>query len=101
MSSPAQSNGAQPLWHGRFGEGPAEELLAYTVSLPFDRRLAPDDLAGSKAHVKGLGRAGILSAEEVAALLTALDTVADELAADRFAYLPSDEDVHTAIERRV
>ncbi len=40
--------GGQPLWHGRFGEGPADELLAFTVSLPFDRRLASDDIAGSR-----------------------------------------------------
>ena len=50
----------QPLWHGRFGEGPSDELLAFTVSLPFDRRLAPDDLAGSRAHVHMLERVGLL-----------------------------------------
>ena len=45
------------LWQGRFGdEGPSDELLAFTVSLPFDRRLAADDLAGSRAHVRGLAR---------------------------------------------
>ena len=41
------------LWHGRFEGGPADELLAFTVSLDYDRRLAPDDLAGSRAHVRG------------------------------------------------
>ncbi len=47
------------LWQGRFGEeGPAEELLAYTVSLPYDRRLARDDVVGSRAHVRGLAAAG-------------------------------------------
>ncbi len=51
MSGAAYATG-QPLWHGRFGEGPADELLAFTVSLPFDRRLATDDLAGSRAHVR-------------------------------------------------
>ena len=47
--------GPQPqsrtLWHGRFGEGPSDELLAFTVSLPFDRRLADVDIEGSRAHV--------------------------------------------------
>ena len=57
-------NNAQPLWHGRFGEGPAEELLDYTVSLPYDRRLATDDLAGSRAHVAMLARTGLLTDEE-------------------------------------
>ncbi len=89
------------LWHGRFEGGPAEELLAYTVSLPFDQRLAPDDLVGSRAHVRGLARAGVLTADEAAEVLSALDTVAAELASGAFAFVPSDEDIHTAVERRV
>ncbi len=52
------------LWHGRFADGPADELLAFTESLSFDRRLAPDDLVGSRAHVGGLARAGILTDDE-------------------------------------
>ena len=45
------------LWHGRFEGGPADELLAYTVSLPFDQRLAPDDIAGSRPRARaGPGR---------------------------------------------
>ena len=48
------------LWHGRFADGPADELLAFTESLSFDRRLAPDDLAGSRAHVAMLARVGLL-----------------------------------------
>jgi argininosuccinate lyase len=89
------------LWHGRFAAGPADELLAFTESLSFDRRLAPDDLAGSRAHVAGLARAGILSDEEATAVLTALDQVEDELVDGAFGFVPSDEDIHTAIERRV
>jgi argininosuccinate lyase len=89
------------LWHGRFADGPAAELLAFTVSLPYDQRLAPDDLTGSRAHVRGLARAGILSAEETDAVLAALDEVGAELASGAFEFLPSDEDIHTAVERRV
>src|SRR5687768_14489905 len=89
------------LWHGRFEGGPADELLAYTVSLPFDQRLAPDDVAGSRAHVRGLVRASVLTDEEAEAVLAALDLVAAELAGGTFAFLPSDEDIHTAVERRV
>jgi argininosuccinate lyase len=91
----------QPLWHGRFGEGPAEELLAYTVSLPYDRRLAPDDLAGSRAHVAMLARTGLVSDDERAVIFTALNRVEQELEAGTFAFAPTDEDIHTAIERRV
>jgi argininosuccinate lyase len=89
------------LWHGRFAGGPAEELLAFTVSLPFDRRLADDDITGSRAHVRGLGRAGILDDTEVKAVLDALDQVSGELHDGTFSFLPSDEDIHTAVERRV
>src|SRR5690606_9396544 len=93
--------GVVTLWHGRFEGGPADELLAYTVSLPFDRRLAADDIAGSRAHVRGLGRVGLLTDDEVSSILAALDTVEAELADGRFEFEPSDEDIHTAVERRV
>ncbi len=89
------------LWHGRFADGPADELLAFTESLSFDRRLAPDDLAGSRAHVAGLARAGILTDDEASAVQAALDQAGEELADGSFAFVPSDEDIHTAIERRV
>jgi argininosuccinate lyase len=89
------------LWHGRFEGGPAEELLAYTVSLPFDRRLASDDIDGSRAHVRGLVRAGILTEGERDDILAALDQTEAELAADALAFVASDEDIHTAVERRV
>lgn len=75
--------------------------MAFTVSLPFDSRLATDDLTGSRAHVRGLNRAGILSDSECSAVLSALDVVEAELASGTFVFVDSDEDIHTAIERRV
>jgi argininosuccinate lyase len=89
------------LWHGRFAGGPADALLAFTVSLPFDRRLWRDDLAGSRAHVGGLARAELIDAGERDAILAALDTVEAELADETFAFAHTDEDIHTAVERRV
>jgi argininosuccinate lyase len=89
------------LWHGRFADGPADELLAFTESLSFDQRLAPDDLVGSRAHVAMLARVGLLTDEESAVVLTALDRVGTELQEGTFEFAPSDEDIHTAIERRV
>ena len=91
----------QPLWHGRFGDGPADELLAFTVSLPFDQRLATDDLAGSRAHVHMLSKVGLLTTEEYKVITAALDRVEQELTDGSFAFVPTDEDIHTAIERRV
>jgi argininosuccinate lyase len=89
------------LWHGRFAGGPADELLAFTVSLDYDRRLAVDDLAGSRAHVGGLAKAGLLTDEEAGVVLAALDRVEQELVSGEFVFERGDEDIHTAIERRV
>ena len=89
------------LWHGRLSGGTADVVMDYSVSLHYDRRLAEDDLAGSRAHVRGLGRGGLLTDDEVRGLLAALDQVGDELASGQFAASPGDEDIHTAVERRV
>lgn len=74
------------LWHGRLGSGTAAEVMAFTASLSVDRRLAADDLAGSRAHVRGLGRGGLLTAEEVSTLLAALDRVEHELETGSFVF---------------
>ena len=90
------------LWQGRFGdEDPAEELLEYTVSLPYDKRLGPDDVAGSRAHVRGLAASGIVSDADARILIAALDRVEAELVAGTLVFKPGDEDIHTAVERRV
>ena len=89
------------LWHGRFDGDPADELMAYTASIGFDVRLAPDDIAGSRAHVRMLGGVGMLTDSEVDEVLAALDQTEQELATGDFDFAPGDEDIHTAIERRV
>ncbi len=89
------------LWHGRFEVAPADELVAFTGSLAVDQRLLVDDVACSKAHVRGLHRAGLLTEEELGAILGGLDAVEMEFRSGRLEYAPGDEDVHTAIERRV
>jgi argininosuccinate lyase len=89
------------LWQGRLDTDAADGLMAFTASLPFDIRLAADDVAGSKAHVRGLRRGGLVTAEEADSILEALDAVAEEMADGRFRFGPGDEDVHTAVERRV
>lgn len=101
VGEPGEGLGERTLWHGRFASGPAEELLAYTVSLPYDQRLAADDIAGSRAHVRGLVRGELLDGDEAAAVLAALDDVERELADGTFVFVASDEDIHTAVERRV
>ena len=75
--------------------------MAFTESLSFDRRLWPDDVAGSVAHVLGLANAEIITEAEAAAIIAALEKVADEMGTGTFSFVDSDEDIHTAIERRV
>jgi argininosuccinate lyase len=83
-----------PLWAGRLEGGLHPDVLRLTQSLDVDRRLLPYDVAASKAHVRMLGRQGIIAADEAAAIADALDRVAiDEGAAD--------EDVHSLIERQL
>ena len=89
------------LWHGRFGSSPAHALMAYTESLSFDQRLWHDDIEGSRAHVRMLGKVGILSKNDTDSVLTALDAVHTEFEQGSFVFVDTDEDIHTAIERRV
>jgi len=89
------------LWHGRFEGGPADALRALNDSLPFDRRMFREDIAGSRAHVSMLARVGLLDSADAGAVLEALDTTEAELADGSFVFAASDEDIHTAVERRV
>ena len=93
--------GGETLWHGRFESGPSEALLTYTVSLPYYQRLSPYYIMGSRAHVRGLARVDLLTEADAEAVLIALDEVEAELASGNFTFVPSDEDIHTAVERRV
>lgn len=101
MSGDSQGDGGNTLWHGRFEGGPAAELMAFTESLSFDRRLWADDITGSVAHVHGLAHVGILTTAERDSVLNALDAVATEMDTGTFRFVAADEDIHTAVERRV
>jgi argininosuccinate lyase len=70
-------------------------------SVDFDRRLWPQDIAGSRAHVRGLVAAGVLSEAEASELDSGLDAVARELESGEFAFTDLDEDIHMAVERRL
>lgn len=89
------------LWAGRFADGPAEALQALNDSLPFDRRMYREDIAGSRAHVSMLADVGLFDPDDRDRVLAALDTVEAELADGSFVFAPGDEDIHTAVERRV
>jgi argininosuccinate lyase len=93
------SESATRLWGGRFQGGPAEALARLSVSVQFDWRLAPYDLAASRAHARVLARAGLLTAEELGRMLAALDDLEAACASGEFRPTIEDEDVHTALER--
>ena len=86
------------LWGGRFGEGPDARMAEFTRSIEVDAALAVDDIAGSIAHVRGLGRAGLLTADEVAILERGLVSLRGDVEAGVVAWDPALEDVHMNLE---
>lgn len=87
------------LWGARFADGPSEALARLSASVHFDWRLAPYDIAGSKAHARVLHKAGLLSDEELAGMLDGLERLLADVREGTFIGTVADEDVHTALER--
>ncbi|RSX56134.1 argininosuccinate lyase [Bifidobacterium dolichotidis] len=87
------------LWGGRFSSGPSPELAALSKSTQFDWRLADDDIAGSRAHARALGHAGLLTQDELARMEAALDELQRQVDSGEFAPIEDDEDEATALER--
>ncbi len=87
------------LWGGRFAGGPADALAALSKSTHFDWRLAPYDLAGSRAHARVLHAAGLLDDATLEAMLDGLRRLEADVASGAFGPGVDDEDVHTALER--
>ena len=90
---------AGALWGGRFAGGPSPELARLSKSTHFDWQLADYDIRGSRAHARALAAAGYLTADELDAMIGALDELASAVALGRFRPAESDEDVHSALER--
>jgi argininosuccinate lyase len=89
------------LWGGRFDSSPAEAFQRLNASIPFDVRLAPYDIRGSIAHARMLGRQGIVTGEESKQMVRGLEAVLREVERGEFSWGLPDEDVHTAVERRL
>ncbi len=88
-------------WDGRF-RGKTNRLVeAFTRSTAVDRRLYAHDIQGSIAHCKTLGKAHVLSPGETRTIVRGLESVKTELDRGRFRFMPHDEDIHMAIERRL
>lgn len=89
------------LWGGRFSEPTDDDLRALNDSFGFDRRLYAQDIAGSIAYARALARAGVLTAHEVELIIDGLRRVQAEFEAGSFMPAAGDEDIHTAVERRL
>ena len=89
------------LWGGRFSAKPGALMQAINVSIGFDRRLAAEDLAGSRAHVAMLAKTGVISAEDAAAIQGGLEAIEAEMAAGTFPFREEFEDIHFNVEKRL
>lgn len=93
--------GGQAMWGGRFSSKPAELMQAINVSIGFDKRLAAQDLAGSRAHAAMLRKQGVITSEDEAAIQGGLATIEAEIAAGTFPFRDEYEDIHMNVEARL
>lgn len=90
---------SQATWGGRFSSGPAALMQQFSESVSFDKRLAPFDIAGSKAHSAMLAHVGLITPKERDAIHAGLDAILKEIEAGKFAWSIQLEDVHMNIEQ--
>lgn len=89
------------LWGGRFSGGPDELMRRFNDSFPFDRRMYAEDIQGSQVYARALTRAGLLTKTESTQIVDGLTQVLAEFSDGTFEPLATDEDIHTAVERRL
>src|SRR4051812_28641661 len=90
------------LWSGRFDREPDRDVFEYGKSLSVDRRLVDDDITGSAAWAEALGRAGVLAAPDVRAIVDGLEAIRRHVHADPSVFArATDEDVHSFVEREL
>lgn len=90
-----------PLWGGRFDEPSDDDLRALNDSIGFDQRMYKQDIRGSMAYAKAIAAAGVITDAEAETLVGGLEQVLAEFEAGTFAFQMGDEDIHTAVERRL
>jgi len=89
------------MWGGRFESGPAAIMREITPSIDFDKRLAAEDLAGSRAHCRMLANEGIISKDDGLAILDGLTAIEKEITEGKFVFKRELEDIHLNIEARL
>ena len=100
-AAPEATGEKKKLWGGRFSEDIDPLMEKFNESLSFDRRMAQEDIRGSKGYARALAKTGIITDAERDQLVEGLGKVAEEWAADAFVVKSGDEDIHTANERRL
>ena len=98
MSQDASKN---RMWSGRFTESTSALVERFSESVSFDQRLWRQDIAGSQAHARMLGKIGVLTVADVEAIISGLDGIAADIAGGRFEWSQALEDVHMNIEARL
>jgi argininosuccinate lyase len=101
QAAPAPEGAGQAMWGGRFSDKPAELMQAINVSIGFDKRLATQDLAGSRAHAAMLRKAGVITSEDEAQIQQGLAAIAAEIEAGTFPFRDEYEDIHMNVEARL
>jgi len=89
------------MWGGRFAVRPDDLMQAINVSIGFDRRLAEQDLAGSRAHAAMLRKQGVITSEDEAAIQSGLNAIAGEIEDGTFPFREEFEDIHMNVEARL
>lgn len=89
------------MWGGRFSAGPSAVMAEINISLPFDRRMAAQDVRGSIAHAEMLVARGIISSPDGQVIVEGLNKVAAELANGQFPFKDALEDIHMNVEDRL
>ncbi|MDP3384156.1 MAG: argininosuccinate lyase, partial [Phenylobacterium sp.] len=101
MAKAEPSGQGQAMWGGRFSAKPADLMQAINVSIGFDKRLAPQDLAGSRAHAAMLKAQGVIGAADEAAIQDGLSRIEAEIAGGTFPFRDEYEDIHMNVEARL
>ena len=92
---------ANKMWGGRFAMSPAELMVEINASIGFDKAMAPQDIAGSKAHAEMLARQGIISKTDAREIIKGLEQVRSEIERGEFAFSQALEDIHMNVESRL
>ena len=87
------------LWSGRFTENVSEFTQRFGASLPVDKALYAQDIAGSQAHARMLASAGVIEPADAEAIVEGLDRVKARIEEGDFAFDINDEDIHMSVER--